>query len=311
MILRKVPLIVLVILFIATIQGEAATRYYNGRWVDIRFPPQLDNEGYFVGVEDHFELAKQLYNEGNYLAAAQNFMIVVHHYEENKHRTESLYYAGVSYFMVSQFEKANEQFSAYLEAEDGGIFWDQVFQMKFYIAELYREGSWRPLKRDKALELYEEVIVAGRDKELIAKAFFGKGEILKNRRDYKSSIEAFETITRRFPKHPLSAESFIAISEVYLLSCERETQNPDFLDLARLNVQHFEKNFPGDPRIAEVNDLISQMEEAYANSLYETGRFYERKRKEEAAVIYFKETMKRYPQSPSAAMARERLNVNS
>jgi outer membrane protein assembly factor BamD (BamD/ComL family) len=143
--------------------------------------------------------------------------------------------------------------------------------------------------------------------ELAAQALFGKARLLLKDEEYKASIETYQTLIRRFPKHPLSIESFIGVAQVYLMQSTERYPDQDFLDLAEINLKKFKFSFPGEERVAEAESMFLEMKEVFASNLYDTGRFYERTKKPHAALIYYNRILTKYPETKVAATATKRL----
>jgi len=158
-----------------------------------------------------------------------------------------------------------------------------------------------------ALAIYEEIIAALPHHDTAAQALFGKGMILQKDNEYTSAIEVFQNLIRRFPKHPLAVSSYVEVCRTYLLQAQGEYPNPDFLDLAEINLGKFQDNFPGDVKIVQAKEIFQEMQELYAENLYETGKFYERTKKPGAAQLYFTKLSNRYPTTKAALQAKERL----
>ncbi|MBI3212161.1 MAG: outer membrane protein assembly factor BamD [Simkania negevensis] len=53
--------------------------------------------------------------------------------------------------------------------------------------------------------------------------------------------------------------------------------------------------------------MILEIKEHLAKDLYEIGNFYEKTKKKDSAVIYYKSILKKYPESKSAKEAENRL----
>ncbi len=167
--------------------------------------------------------------------------------------------------------------------------------------------KWIPA-RDEAIAIYDEVITALPHHELAAQALFGKARLLLKDEEYKASIETYQTLIRRFPKHPLSIESFIGIAQVYLIQSKDRYPDQDYLDLAEINLKKFKFSFPGEERVAEAENMFLDMKEVFASNLYDTGRFYERTKKPHAAQIYYNRILTKYPETRVAVSATKRLS---
>lgn len=291
--------------------AHSALVQVNGRWSTEKYAPVLP-------VPEHFDLASKLLHENNWGEALQNYMVIITHFPQSPFYADSLFNSGVCYFFLGDFDVANKQFEKYLNLGGTLKHFEKVFEFKFYIAEYYSKGSKKhlfgfkqlpklmPAKTD-ALALYDEVIASLPSREIAAQALFGKASCLRSRREYKEGIEALQTITRRFPKNSLAADAFLLISDIYLEESRLESQNPDLIALAQINVGRFKKSFPGEERIQQSEENLVKMQEVFARSLYTTGRFYERKKKPHASRIYYTEAIKRYPETDSATKSRQRL----
>ena len=115
-------------------------------------------------------------------------------------------------------------------------------------------------------------------------------------------------LIRRFPKHYYAPEGFIGIQKVYLKQAQLEFPDPDVLELAEINLQRFKESFPGESRIEEAKKMLVEMEDCFAADLFETGSFYERTKKEEAAAIYYTSIVTQYPNSTFAHKAKKHLD---
>ncbi len=155
--------------------------------------------------------------------------------------------------------------------------------------------------------MYDEVIASLPSREVAAKSLYGKGVLLRIRKEYRESIEALQTLTRRFPKTTEAADAFLLLCQIYLDQSKIDSQNPDLLSLAQINLTNFEKSFPGEERLQEARTQFQEMKEIFAHSLYETGRFYEKKKKKDASKIYYDEAVKRFPNTKGADKSFARL----
>ena len=166
--------------------------------------------------------------------------------------------------------------------------------------------------RESALEIYDEVIASMPRHEMAAIATFRKGRLLVRLKDHKLAIETFQTLIRRYPKHPLASDSYLAIANVFLKQSQQEYPDAELIDRADLNLEKFKNHFPGEPRIADAEAISLNLREQLASELYFLGDFYERTKKPRAAAIYYSNIVTKFPndivceQSKKATQRAER-----
>lgn len=245
---------------------------------------------------------------------------LVKNYPTTPFAKEAPYLLGISYFEQEEYDLANLYFSEYLTKQATPKYFEQSIYYKFQIAEKFRGGARRHLlgfrslpKLTKAgmeaVSIYDEVIAAIPQHELATQSLYGKAQVLLKNEEFRSSIEAYQTLIRRFPKHPLAVESYIGIGEVYLKQSQKEYPDPDFLDLAELNLRKFRSAFPGEEKVAIAQRFFQDMQDYYASSLYVTARFYEKTNKWGAAKMYYLKILKSYPSCDIASKSKQRLKV--
>jgi outer membrane protein assembly factor BamD (BamD/ComL family) len=272
-----------------------------------------------MSVQEHYSVAMDAYQKQNWDEVVHQSLIVVKNFSSTPFAQEALFYLGVGYFNTGELEYANRFLTNYLKKQATPKFFEEAIQYKFKIAEKYHRGEkkhvlgwenmpkWVPA-RDEAIAIYDEVITALPHHELAAHALFGKAKLLIKDDEYKSSIETYQTLVRRFPKHPLAAESYIGIGEVYLIQSQAQYPDQDYLDLAEINLRKFRYDFPGEERLAVAEKMLLDMKEVYASDLYDTGRFYERTKKPQAAYIYYMRILAKYPETKVCDLVNKRLS---
>lgn len=233
-------------------------------------------------------------------------------------QAETYYYAGVDYYRLSEYELANEAFNRYLTDKNSPQFFQEVMLYKFSIAEQFRCGAKRRIlgkkslpkwlsAHEEALEIYDEVVAALPNNDLAAKALFYKGCLLWKMRDFRSAIDSYQLLIRRFPKQELTPQAYLNITKIYLDQSKDEFQNPDLISLAEVNVKKFENDYPRDERVTEAHTEVHRIKEVYARGLFDTAQFYERKSNKKAAMIYYENAIRKFPQASIIRCCKTRL----
>lgn len=290
---------------------SAGYTVYNGRIVDV-------DEVALYSAAEHFELGAAAMEACDWDEAARQFRIVSTCFPASVYGQEGLYYLGIAEFENGEFECANEAFSAYLKAQNNPRFFLEAIEYKYRIAECFRQGAKRRFLGSRklpkwataktlSLKIYDEVIAALPSHELAAYALYSKGCLLWKLKDYRQSIEAYQQIIRRFPKSEMAPECYLNISRIFVDQCRVEYQNPDILALAEINLRRFERDFPREERLCEAQASLLEIKEIYARGLYEIGRFYEKVDKPTAAIIYYQNAIRQFPETCIAEKCQQRL----
>ena len=273
-----------------------------------------------LSAQEFYSYMQEAIDDEDWWAAIDYGEIVLYHFPDSPFCQEIPYLMGMNYFRLEQHELANEMLSEYLKGSTSPKYFEEAVETKFAIAECWRQGGKKRLfgshkmpaivpAYEDALEIYDEVLTTLPHHEIAVRAFLGKAEIQAYLGDFQPSIETLQVLIRRFPKHDLAAESYLRINQTYVKQCTEESLNPDLLDLAEVNLRKFRLAFPREPRLAESEKLLADMQEIFASNLFDTGNFFERTKKIPASIIYYNKVVASFPKTEAAAASREKLEI--
>ena len=271
-----------------------------------------------MSPEEHAKLAYDAFEEYDWKEAAKQFNILALNYPLSDMNKEAYFYSGVAYFNNEEYEFSNIQFTNYIKSQNNAKYYEEAIEYKFLVAEAFRNGARRHIMGYKqlptwlsatemAIDTYDEVIAALPCHDLAAQALYAKAFLLWDEDSFRESIDTFQILIKRFPKNELAPESYLCINRVYLEQSKREFQNPDLLSLAQLNARKFARDFPGEERLAEANEDVLAIKEVYANGLYETGQYYERKGSPKASLLYYKKAIEKFPETKVSELCKQRF----
>lgn len=305
----KKLLTLLLLLSFATVQGAYTLK--NGTLVDAKTVATQP-------APDHYNAAVAAHEGENWKEAARQFRIVSENYPAHELCSDATFFLGVAEYKAGELDFANEAFNQYIKNKGNSKHFQEAIQYKLQIADDLAGGArkrmfgtrqlpkWAPGK-ELAAQIYDEVIAAVPSNDLAARALYAKGQMQWDTGDYKSSITAFQMLTKRFPKHELAPEAYVAISQVYVDESGDEFHNPDALAFAQINLRRFKQDFPKEKRIVQVEQDIVAIQENFANVLYTQGQFYEKTKRPKAAVIYYQKAISQFPNTKKAEECRARL----
>lgn len=267
----------------------------------------------------HYNLGAAYYSQEEWRKASNEFEKVIHFFPTSDAAAEASFYLGICYYEMKEYDFANAEFSGYLKSSTHPEFFEEAINYKYSVAKQLSVGyRRRPFKyryfpkwiegQSLALEIYDEIVITVPNHELAVCSLFSKAELLFSMREYRESIDTYQILIRRFPKHEYTPESFLRISEAYYQLSKLEFQNPDLLALAELNARKFGEEFPRDERIECAENYAQKIKEVYAMGLCSVGQFYERTKYPNSAAIYYQCAIEEFPDTKVAKYCQRRLN---
>ncbi len=231
---------------------------------------------------------------------------------------EFQYYLGLCYYNCSQLIRANQAFDRYLACASIPEHFEETLQFKFVIANLWsrRAYSDQLLQRlnagcrgyyENAEIIYDQIASLLPNEEIAAYAVYNKGCMQMNTEHYKEALESFHSVIRCYDVPELEVCAYFGIAQVYYRECQSESNDPDLLPLAMLNIKSFQKHFPQDHRSTYLHWLYNQMEETFACHMVEMAHFYAKQDHPCAAKMYYQYVIEHFPTTKAAEESRMSL----
>ena len=270
--------------------------------------------------QEFHEKMLQAYHKSSWNKVIQEASGLKTNYPDSPLTSDAYFYAGVAYFHTGELELANKSFSDYLRLSQNLRHFEQAVQYKFQIAKLYESGMKKRLfgmkkmpkilpAKDEALTVFDEVVAALPRSDLACESLYKKAGLLVHFEDLKEAIDTYQTLIRRFPKNPLAAKSYQAIADVYLMQAKTEFPDPALVELAEINLKRFQTDFPKDPLVRDIQEKLNEMKGVFAEELYTVGNYFIKKKKYQAAFIYFKTIVSRYSDTRYRDLAFKQIDV--
>lgn len=308
---RQISLLLLFALTLFPPQLEAKYVVQQGKLRDARNVPTK-------AIEELYQEGIEAIKEERWREAQEAFRPIVHGYLNSPYGKDSLFYLGVSLFHMEEYDQSLSRFTTYLEDQRDLKFFEEAVRYQLAIADAYRKGAkkrllgkeslpkWASAKKD-SIKVYDQVIATMPSGDPAVEALYAKGHLFFEVRQFRESVECFAQLTQNFPRHELTPKAYLAIGKVFHKQAELEHQNPDLLALAELNLQRFKQALPSHEGIEEAEKGLKEMQEFYAEGLWETGQFYERTKHPKASAMYYFCAIKKFPETRVASKCRDRL----
>jgi outer membrane protein assembly factor BamD (BamD/ComL family) len=277
-------------------------------------------------AKDQLEVAKAAFDKKDYSLAMRAARRTVSQWPLSDYAPDAQYMIGRCYEVKGNGEKAFREYQKLIEKYPKYTGYDEVVRRQFGIANLYLAGKcFRfigliPLYRsmDKTATMYEKIIKNGPYTDTAAQAQMKIGAAHENKRglfkkapDYYQAVKAYERAADRYnDRKQISADALYKAGDAYLHQTQSAEYDQNAAGLAIATFTDFRTLHKDDPRVSEAEKKIQLLKTEQARGNFMIAKFYEKRKKLEAARIYYNASVSPEdgdPFGPHAAESNKRL----
>lgn len=133
------------------------------------------------------------------------------------------------------------------------------------------------------------------------------GRARMSRQEYLTAISDFNRLATDFPSHARSRDARYGMCEAYTLLSPKPALDQEYTRAAITHCESVASLFPGTEIGDQAAAAVQELRVKLARKAYETGEFYFRRGLYDASLVYFEEVLARYPGTPVAATALQRM----
>lgn len=125
--------------------------------------------------------------------------------------------------------------------------------------------------------------------------------------DYAQAAAEFRRAADGSPESEWAPQSLLRAGDANLKQWRRPELDPSFGEAALAIYQELAGRYPSTDAAGRAVLHVRKLQAQFAEKLYKTGQFYLKRRAYDSAILYFKEVIANYPESPRAQDALLRL----
>lgn len=210
------------------------------------------------------------------------------------------------------FKRYQELLEKYPKIEN----YDEILKRQFTIADRFLGGQWGrlwgyvpvPQTLDRTAEMYEKIVKNGPYSEVGPQAQMSIGAAREKQRDYPEAVKAYERAADRYSdREKVASEALYRAGLAYLKEAKTADYDQTVASKAIGTFSDFNTLYPDDQRVADAKARIEILRNEQARGAYVTAKFYEKRKKWEAAKIYYNDALNKDPSSTYAEIARLRI----
>jgi len=169
--------------------------------------------------------------------------------------------------------------------------------------EEFAHGRW-----DNAVSAFEKLTtdLSARD-TLLPRSHWFLARAHEERGEWVLAATSFSRITESFPDDTLADDAALQAARDYKRMWRKPTLDPTYGESARATYNTLLGLYPTSPLVPVATKELAEVEDMFAQKNYLAGLYYFRRGGYDSGLIYFKDVVARWPNSPSARLAQLRM----
>ncbi len=186
------------------------------------------------------------------------------------------------------------------------------FQLKNYTKneDLFKAGlrEFDRHKWDNAIAAFEKLTLdlPARD-SLLPRSYWFLATAHEKQGEHLLAAQSYSKLVESFPDDSLAAPSALEAARSYWKMWRKPQLDPTYGETALATYNTLLGLYPTSPLVPVAQKELAELENWFAIKNYEAGLFYFRRKAFDSAILYFKDVLQRWPDSPTARLTSMRL----
>jgi len=176
--------------------------------------------------------------------------------------------------------------------------------------DLYRAGlrEFEKQKWDNAVAAFEKLTLElpARD-TLLPRSYWYLATAHEKQGEHLLAAQSYSKLVESFPDDSLSDDAALAAARSYWKMWRKPSLDPTYGETSLATYNTLLGLYPTSPLIPVAQKELAELENWFAIKNYQAGLFYFRRKAFDSAILYFKDVLTRWPNSPTARDASLRL----
>lgn len=308
-ILKVLPFIFILLLPHSMVSADWVWSPDQGKFINTQEDTQSD-------AEDLFENALDLYKEKKLDKAVAQFDLIIKKYPKSRYAPEAEYRLGTIYEEMQDYVKAHKAYQSLIKSYPQSGRFEEVIEREYQLGTIFLSGKKgkmmgleiRP-SLPLAVEVFQKIVEAAPYGVFGDKSQFNVGIAYMRMKKYDEAVEAFQNLLEQYPKSELVQQARLQMTEASYTKSSAQTRDQSALDAASQQAQSYLQRYPDSADATKALEIRRRVDELNAEKNYRIGLYYEKDNYLESAVIYYRDTAKRYPETGWGKKAAEKLSI--
>ncbi|KPJ75327.1 MAG: hypothetical protein AMS14_03785 [Planctomycetes bacterium DG_20] len=252
-----------------------------------------------------FDRAKANLDAGHRRSAEDGFKKLIKDFPESACREEAIWLRGGSLFDRKEYYKAYEQYEDLITQYAGSVHYRDALLKEIEIAELFLGPARRrilgiPLLsgEDEAIEILRRVYEHQPAGDLADDVVLRIADYYWSKHKWTEADDYYDKYCREYPNGDAILHAELQRAKCAIENCTGPRYDVTSLRLAHDRLRQYLKKFPDEAARQGVPELLVQVRDMQAQSLYEVAARYHRGGRPLAAAFYAERLRERFADSP-------------
>lgn len=234
---------------------------------------------------------------------------------EQPRYAEALHLRASAELATGDYRAAHDDYQKLLSEHGGSAHSEDALQSEFRIAEQYLAGkrrkAWKGLLRVKdreaGVKILDEMVANYPETPLAELAQRAKADYYYSRGEFELAEDEYATFAKNYPRSRFHPYALLQSARAALASFPGVKFDDVGLVEAQERYTQFMQSYPAPAKAEDVPVILEEISARRAEKTLEIGKFYQKTKKTNAASYYYRETVRRWPDTAAASEARGRL----
>ena len=276
-------------------------------------------------AQDQLQVAEEAFQAKDHSLAIKAARRVVRVWPLSDYAPRAQYVRARSYEAKGSAERAFKEYQTLLEKYPKFENYQEVLERQFAIANTYLAGRWFRLwgvipsfpSMEKTVKMYDSIVKNGPYSPVAPRAQMNIGAAREkqtsffNRVDpFREAVQAYEKAADRYHDNKeIASEALFKAGVAYYRQARKADYDQSVASQAITTFRDFITLHSEDPRVAEAQTMMGALRTEQARGNFTIARYYEKRHRWPAAMIYYNAAYVRDPNGPHAEESRRRLDA--
>jgi outer membrane protein assembly factor BamD len=279
----------------------------HGAWIWTRETGRFRNVNDITmeNAREQLQYAETFEKKGDYKGALREYKKTLKQFPASAEAATATFKMGVCYEELDKPDKAFKAYQEVLEKYPSYPDPEEALRRQFGIARDYYLGKRRPFPLIK-LRLFK---ARGAAIEYFNKMVDLAAELQERKKNFDGAIESYQFVVEHYPQTAAAETALFRIAWCHYEKALRARYDEKSIMLANTTFKSYVEKYPEGEHVKEARDRLMSLDDKKAKGAFEVGRFYEKKKKFQSALMYYTEVLQRHPLSAWAVKAEERIQA--